>query len=60
MLAEMAPLKPSFGGILLTRPGKHTKNDGNIHHFVKGFLSTFSTGPFSSSQTVNVYQKVYR
>ena len=35
--------------------GKHTKNYGKIHHVLAG-NSTISTGPFSMSQTVNVYQ----
>ena len=28
------------------------------HHFFNGFVSTISTGPFSSSQTVSHYQRV--
>ena len=48
------------GKITDTRPGKHTKNYGN-HHFelVNMGKSTISTGPFPSSQTVNVYHFGY-
>ena len=37
--------------------GKHTKNYGKSQFFMD--KSTISTGPFSSSQTVNVYQRLY-
>ena len=35
------------------------KRTGKIHHFIAGIPSTISTGPFSSSQPVKVYQRVY-
>ena len=30
-----------------TRPGKHKKNYGKIHHVLAGKITTISTGPFS-------------
>jgi hypothetical protein len=33
------------------------KNYGKIHHAIFSGKSTISTGPFSSSQTANVYQE---
>ena len=31
-----------------SRPGKHTKNSGKIHHFIARFFSTISTGAMAS------------
>ena len=42
----------------VTRPGEHTKSYGKSPFFGNGFVSTISTGPFSSSQTVSHYQRV--
>ena len=35
--------------------GKHTKSELEHHHAINGKINELSTGPFSSSQSVNVY-----
>ena len=39
-----------------TRLGKHTKNDGKIHHAIFMGKSTISTGPLSIAMSMFVYR----